>query len=93
MPGLYISALRLSWTFYFLFLFFFVKLNNQQQNFYFSIQLLWNALELVKLTVLRIIYDMFTEGFSFQSVGGKGGRGEKRKCIVGKTQYFNVLVN
>lgn len=88
MPGLYISALRLSWTFYFLFLFFFVKLNNQQQNFYFSIQLLWKALELVKLTVLRIIYDMFTEGFSFQSVGGKGGAGGEKEMYCWKNSVF-----
>lgn len=82
MPGLYISALRLSWTFFF----FFFQLNNQQQNFYFSIQLLWEALELVKLTVLRIIYDMFTAGFSCQSVGGKWGGGwrKKMKHIVGE---------
>lgn len=76
---------------------FFFQLNNQQQNFYFSIQLLWEALELVKLTVLRIIYDMFTEGFSCQSVGGKwGGWGvgeENETYCWGKTQYLNVLVN
>lgn len=88
MPGLYISALRLSWTFFF----FFVKLNNQQQNFYFSIQLLWKALELVKLTVLRIIYDMFTEGFSFQSVGGKGGGGRKGNVLLEKLSISMSLL-
>lgn len=76
MPGLCISALRLSWTVFFLFFF---KLNNQQQNFYFSIQLLWKALELVKLTVLRIIYDMFTEGFFLSECRREMGRGEKKE--------------
>lgn len=66
----------------------FFQLNNQQQNFYFSIQLLWEALELVKLTVLRIIYDMFTEGFSCQSVGGKWGGGEENETYCWKNSVF-----